>query len=587
MVRGARCVTLWVMAIRALVIAMLLAGCAQAGAPGPVVWIGDTVVCDRAEPAEPAAALAGPGCARRAINDIDPQGALVWIKHEVTLPGYVGRDAGPLGVFVAAMASSEVFWNGESLGKNGVPAARAADEVPGLLDVDFFIPPSAIRPGPNVLVLKLSSFHNLMRVSSPIHGVIIMPYRDLLGLWSLYYLPSLLTAGVLLLSAIYFAVRFVTDRRDRSALLVALMTGFSLAQLAAETWRSFGGLPYPLQVPRLIAIAVCSGGFGLCAAALVMRRFAGARWWRPLAVAAVLMLAIAPRASGFDLRAALAAAIPIGVALVVALVAAFGTATRRTPGARPIAGALAGFIALVMLNPTRFLDRAFFLVVAALALVLVTGEIRALRQARAAEEATRARALRLELELWKRRIAPHFLMNTLNALIDWVESNPKTGVKMIEALAAEFRLLSQMSDRALVPIGDEIALCERHLEVMSYRVDRPFALTAAGVDRTLAIPPGVLHTLVENAFTHGRFDDGATFELTQRGAEGGEGASEAVIELRLRAPAPSRPGAGSGRGEGTGYVRSRLAAAYGARAQLDERADNGGWLSVIRVTRSS
>lgn len=566
----------------ALVIAMLLAGCAPSspGAAAPFVWIGETVVCDRAEPADPELALAGSGCARRSIHDIHPQGRVLWIKHAVSLPGYASTRAGPLGVFVAAMASSEAFWNGASLGRNGVPGARRDDEVPGLLDADFFIPPDAIRPGRNVLVLELSSFHNPLPVSSPIHGVVVAPYRELLGMISLYYLPALLTAGVLLLAAVYFAVRFATDRRDRRALLVALMTGCSLAQLAAETWRSFGAFPYPLQVPRLIMIAVCSGGFGLCAAALVLRRFAAARWGRYLVAAALLTVAIAPFASGYDWKAVLAATLPICVALVVAVREALRPAPRREPGARRVAAALSGFVALVVIDPVRFLDRALFLAVAALALVLVLDEIGALRRARAAEEATRARALRLELELWKRRIAPHFLMNTLNALIDWVESHPRTGVKMIEALAAEFRLLSQMSDRALVPIGDEIALCEHHLEVMSYRVDRRFELTVDGVDRALAIPPGVLHTLVENAFTHGRFDDGATFELAQH-AVGDE------LELTLRAPAPSRPGVGSGRGEGTGYVRSRLAAAFGARAELVEGPDAGGWLSTIRIPRPS
>jgi hypothetical protein len=557
----------------ALVIATLLAGCAPPADGTRAVWIGQTVVCDRAEPADPEAALAGPGCARRSIHDIDPQGKVVWLKHVVSLPDR-GTQAGPVAVFVAAMASSEVFWNGESLGRNGIPGARREDEVPGLLDADFFVPPDAIRPGPNLLVLQLSSFHNLLRVRSPIHGVVVAPYRDVLGPWTAYYLPSLMTVGVLVLAAIYFAARFATDRRDRGSLLVALMTGFSVAQLAAEVWRGFDQLPYPMQVPRLIAIALCSAGFGLCAAALVARRFAPQRWRRYLAVAALLTLAIAPLVPGFDLKALLGALIPVTIALVAAAPAVL----RRTPGARPTAAALAGFVALVAVDPWRFLDRAFYLAVAALAFALVLDEVRELRRAHAAAEAARAHALRLELELWKRRIAPHFLMNTLNSLIDWVESNPQTGVKMIEALAAEFRLLSQMSDRALVAAADEIALCERHLEVMSYRVDRPFALAVEGVDRTLAIPPGVLHTLVENAFTHGRFDDGATFQLDQTDTDG-------ALHLTLRAPAPSRPGAGGGRGEGTAYVRSRLAAAFGARAALIERPDAGGWLSTIRLTR--
>src|SRR5262249_34275915 len=159
------------------------------------------------------------------------------------------------------------------------------------------------------------------------------------------------------------------------------------------------------------------------------------------------------------------------------------------------------------------------------------------------------RATLLELELLKRRIAPHFLMNTLNALAEWVESDPKAGVRMIEALAGEFRLLSQISDRAMIPLSEEIALCRRHLEVMSFRVDHPFSLTVKGVDESIEVPPGVLHTLVENAFTHGRFAQGGEFELVS------EMEKDGVRLVLLTPPAQRAEVTRAPRGEGLAYVR--------------------------------
>lgn len=100
-------------------------------------------------------------------------------------------------------------------------------------------------------------------------------------------------------------------------------------------------------------------------------------------------------------------------------------------------------MALQLIENAIFLDRTFYLSVSLLALVLFFDQVRAMRRARDAEEQATRRAAVLELELLRRRIAPHFLMNTLNALMEWVRSDPKTGVKMIEALAEEFRLLSQ------------------------------------------------------------------------------------------------------------------------------------------------
>ena len=51
---------------------------------------------------------------------------------------------------------------------------------------------------------------------------------------------------------------------------------------------------------------------------------------------------------------------------------------------------------------------------------------------------------RLKNELLKKQLQPHFLMNTLTSLIDWIEEAPEIGIQFIEALANEFTLLSNM-----------------------------------------------------------------------------------------------------------------------------------------------
>lgn len=565
---------------RALVFAVLIAshGCATADRTPAVTVVEDAVVCDAAHPGAAADmtgdAIDETGCARRAIGDIDPQGRVLWVRSEVSIAVEAGRPPEPLGVVVAAMASSEVYWNGHRIGANGVPGASREAEIPGTLDAEFHVPPGVVRAGRNLLALKLASFHNPLPVRSPIHLVLVGPYRFTQGRLAAFYAPSLMTAGALLVMLIYFAARFAGDRRDRGSLLIAMMAGFAVLQLAAEVWRGFATFPYPLQVPRLLAIALCSAGFALCVAAHVARRFVPARSGRRVALAAALTAIIAPLGPGYDPKALLAAVVPVAVALVIAV----GAVRRRCPGAGPVAIALAGFLALIVAAPELFLDRVFYLATAGLAFALAIHQARALRRARAAEDAARERAVRLELELVKRRIVPHFLMNTLNALVDWVESEPRVGVKMIEALAGEFQLLSRMSDRALVAIADEIALCERHLEVMSYRVDRAFSLRVDGVDRALAIPPGVLHTLVENAFSHGRLDSGAAFHLCQTDGERG-------VVLALRTPPVSGRGPGGGHGQGLAYVRARLEAAFGGGATLRDGPDRDGWLTVITLPR--
>ena len=139
---------------------------------------------------------------------------------------------------------------------------------------------------------------------------------------------------------------------------------------------------------------------------------------------------------------------------------------------------------------------------------------------------------------------------------------------MIEALAGEFRLLSQVSDRPLIPLADEIALCRRHLEVMSYRVGRAFTLRADNVDGATEIPPGVLHTLVENAFTHGRFSGGEEFVLTQWRDD------DADRLTLLSPPAEQAPPPKVSSGQGLAYVRGR------PRSRLRRRCAPHWWSDI-------
>jgi LytS/YehU family sensor histidine kinase len=315
-------------------------------------------------------------------------------------------------------------------------------------------------------------------------------------------------------------------------------------------------------------------GFAVSMTAYTARRFVPARWRAYTGVAAAFALASLPWAPGFDGVALLILLMPALVSVVAAIQ---GIRVRRA-GAIAALVSLAIFCVLILLQPTLFLDTTFYIAVSLMALVLFVDQALALKRARDAEALASRRAAMLELELLRRRIAPHFLMNTLNALTEWVESDPKTGVKMIEALAGEFRLLSQIADRNLVPLSDEIALCRRHLEVMSYRVDRAFSLDTEGVDETLEVPPGVLHTQVENAFTHGRFADGAVFRLRQEAAEGG-------VRLVLVAPQPQGPARHESSGEGMSYIRGRLEAAFGQRASAETGAAPDGWRTVLTLPR--
>lgn len=517
--------------------------------------------------------FAAADCETRAIEEINPQGQILWLGATVDLPaGFVATEL-PVAVYIGALASSEVYWNGELIGTNGVVGSSGSEESPGKLDAELFVPTRVLAAGANQIAIRMASFHNVIEVSVPVHYLYVASAQRSLAPLTYYYAPALLTAGAFVLAAVYFGFAALADRQRREAGFIAALALFAGIQLFAESLRAFVDYAYPWQVWRLIAVTLCATGFALTLTAYLARRFRPAHWRSAVAAAAVCAALAITFAPGFDFKAVLC----LLSAAVLVLLLLLRPALHGVKGARPAAVALAGFVALIVIDPETFLDRGFFVAAALLTLVLFVDQAREMQRIRAMENETRSRADRLELELLRRRIAPHFLMNTLNALTEWVESEPATGVRMIDALAEEFRLLSLMSDRALVPLFDEIALCRRHLEVMSFRVDREFALVADEVDGHLAVPPGVIHTLVENAFTHGRFADGAEFRLSQSGGDG-------RTTLTLTTPPGDQPRdrSSDNLGSGLAYVTKRLEAAFGASAEFsDGPGPDGGWVSRL------
>lgn len=516
-------------------------------------------------------------CRPAVFNQIDPQERLVWATGTVTLPPNATER--PLGLYLTAMASSEVWWNGVKLGANGTPAASRAGERPGQFGAVFYVPPQLARPGDNTVRVRMSSHSQILSVARPVHALFAATYSDPLTGQAQRYLPALLTAGAFALAALYFGAAWATERRNLGPLWLAGLSLGAIGMLGAKAVRGFWDYAYVWQSPRLLVVVLFAALVGLSMAgyaAWTWRR----RWWRGWIAATVVVMAglcLAP--GGFDQRALTA----LLVGAVSAAIAVGGEAFRRGPVfSRPrlTLAALVVFGGLAVAQGLTFLDRTAYLALGLLAIVLFADQLRGLRRAERERAEAQGRAARLELALVRRGIAPHFLLNTLNSLAEWVESDPKRGVRMIEVMGDEFRALSQMADRALVTLEEELALCRSHLELMGFRTDAPFELVVTGETAGTSVPPGLLLTLVENAFAHNRYPRGGVFRLTLEPARAG-------IRLTLTSP-PAEGAAGTAVGTGTGmaYVRARLAEAWGEAVRIEDGpAADGGWRTRIEAGR--
>ncbi|MCG6932716.1 MAG: histidine kinase [Gallionella sp.] len=108
------------------------------------------------------------------------------------------------------------------------------------------------------------------------------------------------------------------------------------------------------------------------------------------------------------------------------------------------------------------------------------------------------------LQVLRARIRPHFLFNTINAVLGIVRTKPKQAEAALEDMADLFRMA--MSDaQDLVPLGTEIQLSKQYLALEQLRMGDRLSVNwhIRDVPDELLIPPLLLQPLLENAVYHG------------------------------------------------------------------------------------
>jgi len=350
-----------------------------AAAPPPIVN-GPVRVC---------ADAAGRNCTPADLVDIGPTGGETHVERIVTVAPSELPLSRPLMVWLTATASAEIRWNGILIGRNGIPGRDSAHERPGRFVATVAVPAALVRPGANRVSLRLSAHHLWLPVRRIVHVFEVTSYETpvLPGLGD--YLPALLTMGALLAALAYFAAAALLDRRDRGARLLALAAATATVQLLVEVSRAFVQYSYPWHLVRVAAIALLAAATAVIAAAYAARRFAPE--WRRRAPAATAVAALAGLAliPWYDIKAL--AAILAGAAALAAC------GWRGRSRAAPAAAGL--ILALILWQRTAFLDRAYYLAMAGLLVLLVAEQVWALRLARRHRDCEAARAAALEARL--------------------------------------------------------------------------------------------------------------------------------------------------------------------------------------------
>jgi two-component system, LytTR family, sensor histidine kinase AlgZ len=173
----------------------------------------------------------------------------------------------------------------------------------------------------------------------------------------------------------------------------------------------------------------------------------------------------------------------------------------------------------------------------------------------------------VRLKTIRTHLDPHFLYNTLNAIMEWCAEDPRVAEEAIGRLATLLRTTLDALEQRAWPIANEIALIEDLLELHRIRDREAFTAEVAcdPAVTTTAVPPLVLVTLVENAIKHG----------PRAGHRGRIDVRIASTPRGVRCEIENPGGFVPGRGRGLATVRSRLELAYGRRASFAIASTDG------------
>ena len=245
-----------------------------------------------------------------------------------------------------------------------------------------------------------------------------------------------------------------------------------------------------------------------------------------------------------------------GCALVIVLVVAIAASTHAlmgafAPGSLPRMLVLAALAAAAVLGYLRLHVRAYS---------------PALAEAR--------------LQALQARIRPHFLFNSLNAVLSLIRHDPRRAERTLEDLADLFRAL--MSDgRNLVRLADEINLIERYAAIEQLRLgDRlrmSWDLDHAPMDAMM--PALVLQPLLENAVYHGVEPGTGIGDVLVRVARRGN-----RVLVRIENPW-LQPGTGTRAGNHMALdnIRERLMLFFDEEARLDARVEGARYQVDIDI----
>ncbi len=141
-------------------------------------------------------------------------------------------------------------------------------------------------------------------------------------------------------------------------------------------------------------------------------------------------------------------------------------------------------------------------------------------RAKAQTEQERARkaieeAQRMELQLLRAQLDPHFLFNSLNGISAEIPTHPGAALQMVRELSDYLRYSLEQRHNMASPLSTELEAMTAYLKIEQARFGERLktSITADPPARRKTVPSFLLQPMIENAIKHGFQQDLSSWEL--------------------------------------------------------------------------
>ncbi|RZK53903.1 MAG: regulator, partial [Pedobacter sp.] len=357
-----------------------------------------------------------------------------WVRTKINLSK---KPIGQLGLKVEAFGAFDVYWDGVLIGSNGKVSGSKA-EVPGSSSSYYSVPDSLANLGNHVLALRASQAY-LQNVQRSV-GVGLSSYESLLKTPLIITSFMNLMAGAFLIAAIYYLFLYINSRiKQRTVLIFAIICLLFFALLILEYIKFYVEIPYTRFFLRLEFIGWITFAISILVPLYFSIQFKFK--WKKILMTLLFITLVTIYILNFrhyDITAIYYSTAMWFFSLAIVLNAIY----------QKEKGSVFVLISLVLsLLTNQYLFYDFSLFISFCVIVLCMLYLHTIQMKMIEEEYQRSILLssKLQLELIKKNIQPHFIKNTLTSLIDWVEESPKEGTAFIQALADEFDIINDIA----------------------------------------------------------------------------------------------------------------------------------------------